>query len=146
MLHKIGNLFEKHQPEKLAPEGQEIVAQIQPVLDIPEVKYVTIDDFAKIMLLVGTIEQCEEVAKSDKLYKLQVNFGAYGMRQILSGIRQHFTQEELLHKQGIFVYNLDPRKLMGNESCGMMLLAENADKKFIRATVEFSVPNGTRLK
>ena len=152
MLHKIGNLFEKHQPDKQALDGQQAVPQAQTAPDTPEVKPVTpvapvtIDDFAKIMLLVGTIEQCEEVAKSDKLYKLQVNFGEYGMRQILSGIRQHFKQEELLHKQSIFVYNLEPRKLMGNESQGMMLLGENAEKKLVRATVEFSVPNGTRLK
>ncbi|MBA3954294.1 methionine--tRNA ligase [Candidatus Dependentiae bacterium] len=147
MLHKIDNLFEKHQPEKIATEQQETATPVQPLaVELPAVNSITIDDFAKIMLLIGTIEQCEEVAKSDKLYKLQVNFGSYGIRQILSGIRQHFTPEELLNKQSIFVYNLEPRKLMGNESQGMMLLAENAEKKLTRATVEYSVPNGTRLK
>ena len=73
---------------------------------------------------MGTIEQCEEVAGSDKLLKLQVNFGTHGMRQIMSGVKKHFSPTDLLHKQAVFVFNLAPRKMMGFESQGMLLTAE----------------------
>lgn len=138
-LKKINNLFEKPMIEK--SETKEIQAPVTVIDDS-----ITIEDFAKVHLSVGTIEQCEIIEQSDKLYKLQVNFGTLGKRQILSGVRKHFAPEELIGKQAVFVTNLKPRKMMGLESQGMLLTAENDQKKlgFISPTI--AVPNGTRLK
>lgn len=107
---------------------------------------ISFDEFAKVQLVVGTIEQCEIIPKSDKLYKMQVNFGPLGMRQILAGVRNYFKPEELIHKQTIFVVNLQPRAILGLESQGMMLVAPDADGTSKMTTVAQSVPNGTRLR
>lgn len=150
MLNKIPNLFEKFQALVSTNETNAPISQAGENLaqktEKSSAENITIDDFSKVMLLVGTIEQCEEMPKSDKMLKLQVNFGPYGMRQVLSGVKKHFAPSDLIGKQGIFVYNLAPRAMMGTESQGMMLFAENEDKKYVRATVEHPVPNGTRLK
>ncbi|RYF77116.1 MAG: methionine--tRNA ligase subunit beta, partial [Cytophagaceae bacterium] len=87
---------------------------------------ITYDDFAKLDIRIGTITEAERVPKSDKLLKLQVNDGMGG-RQILSGIAKHFTPEELIGKQVTFLANLAPRKMMGQVSQGMILMAEDAD-------------------
>lgn len=139
VLHKINPLFAKIEPK---PETNMTTAQeeIKPV-----VAGITIDDFMKVELLVGTIEQCEEVPKSDKLFKLQVNFGPQGVRQILSGIKKSFAQDELIEKQGVFVYNLNPRQMMGLESHGMMLFVKNDEQKLVMVTTLTLVPNGSRL-
>jgi len=148
MLKKIPTLFEKPEPE-ITSVTQEVLAALEAAAEAPAtpaVPDVVIDDVMKMHLLVGTIEQCEEVPKSDKLYKMQVNFGASGMRQILSGIRKHFTPDELIGKQAVFVFNLKPRMMLGLESQGMMLLAEDAEGKLTMTTVARAVPNGTRLR
>ncbi|MGE0206423.1 MAG: methionine--tRNA ligase [Candidatus Babeliales bacterium] len=125
------------------PEKVEKMEPTEKVIT-PEQAYITIDQLTPIELRVGTIEACDHVEKSDKLYKLSVNFGAYGVRQILSGVKQAFKQEELVGKQAIFVYNLQPRKMVGLESQGMMLMAK--DEKGLRLIVpEHAVENGTKL-
>ena len=141
MFKKIENLFVKPEPisnDNAAPVKQETA----PVND----ESITIDEFAKVHLMVGTIEECQEIEQSDKLYKMQVNFGALGMRQILSGVRKHFKVEDLKGKQAVFVVNLKPRKMLGLESQGMMLTAEDADKKLSIVSPHVQVPNGTKLK
>lgn len=143
MLNKINTLFQKYMPQEpvqSASEQKPSENKEQPV------EVIDIKDFAKVMLLVGTIEHCEEVAGSDKLLKLQVNFGPYGMRQILSGVKKWFSPQDLIDKQGVFVYNLAPRKMMGLESQGMMLTAEDEHHNLTRVTVENKVPNGTQLR
>ena len=153
--------FERTTLEQLAIEPWHttfVLTQIPPlfkkyekaqIINIPEqesqMSHITIDDFLKVELLVGTIEQVEEVPKSDKLYKLQVNFGDKGMRQICSGVRQQFKPEELLGKQGVFVYNLQPRSIMGLESQGMMLFAKDDTGKLAITTVGTQVINGSRI-
>lgn len=159
MLNKIPTLFEKYLPtehpkkdnqnhrEKAMQKDQNLTpdANISTSNNIGNSEsIVTIDDVIKVELRVGTIKECVEVAKSDKLYKMLVDFGDYGIRQILAGIKQYYKIEDLLNKQGIFVYNLKPRKLMGLESHGMMLLAKEGDN-LVMATVASSVSNGTRL-
>jgi methionyl-tRNA synthetase len=106
---------------------------------------ITIDDFSKVELLVGTIISCDKVEKSDKLYKLQVDLGERGTRAIFAGVKKFFTPEELVGKQGIFVGNLKPRKIMDDVSEGMMLFAKDSDGNFRMATVSGEVANGTRL-
>lgn len=132
--------IEKKEEKAMQQKTQEVIEQIITEPDI------TIDDVVKVQLRVGTIEQVDEVPKSEKLYVLRVNFGDQGMRQICSGVRAHFKADELLGKQGVFVFNLQPRKMMGLESHGMMLFAENDAGKFEVVAPVNPVPNGTRLR
>lgn len=106
---------------------------------------ISIEDFIKVQLIVGTIEQVEDVPKSDKLLKLQVNFGDKGNRQILSGVKKYFSNDYLNGKQAVFVFNLAPRKMLGLESHGMLLTAQNNEKLEIIVPTG-KVPNGTILK
>lgn len=105
---------------------------------------ITIDDFAKLDLRVGTVINCEEKEGSDKLLRLTVDFGEEGKRNILSGIKQWYQPEDLQGKQFIFVINLAPRKMMGEESEGMILAAEGT-KKPMPIKPKAKVPNGAPL-
>ena len=91
----------------------------------PEIVY---DDFAKLDIRVGTVVAAEKMPKSDKLLKLTIDAGI-DKRTILSGIAKHYSAEEMLGKQVTFIANLAPRKMMGIESQGMILSAEDADGK-----------------
>lgn len=133
-LHKIPTLFEK----PIAKQEEEAEEPMQN-------NFIDITDFTKIELRVGTIESCQQVPKSSKLYQLSVNFGSYGIRTVLSGVRQHFSPEDLIGKQGVFVFNLAPRPMMGIESQGMMLFAPDQEGKNTVVTVSKPVPNGTKL-
>ena len=84
------------------------------------------DDFAKMDIRIGTILEAEKLPKSDKLLKFLVDDG-FEKRTILSGIAKHFSPEEMIGKQVTFLANLAPRKMMGIESNGMILMAENRD-------------------
>lgn len=106
---------------------------------------ISINDFNKVELVVGTIQQCEAVPKSDKLYRLLVDFGDKGERQILSGVRVHFTPEQLIDKQCIFVFNLPSRMMMGLESQGMLLVTQDNAGNWHMVTTA-GVPNGSRLR
>lgn len=108
--------------------------------------FIDITDLAKIELRVGTIIACETVEKSDKLLKMSVDLGELGVRQILGGIRKHYQPEELIGRQGLFVCNLKPRKMLGLESHGMMLIAQDANGKSQLMAPAMGVPNGTRLQ
>lgn len=85
---------------------------------------ITFEDFDKLDLRIGTIVNCEEKEGSEKLLRLTVDFGEDGTRNILSGIKQWYQPEDLKDKQFVFVFNLAPRKMMGEESEGMILAAE----------------------
>ena len=86
-----------------------------------------------------------ELPKSDKLLRMEVNFGDKGIRQVLGGIKQFYKPEDLIGKQGVFVYNLKPRKMMGLESQGMMLTVLEGDE-LKRVVIEGQVTNGERLR
>lgn len=106
---------------------------------------ITIDDFIKVKLIVGTILECEPVKGSNKLYKLSVDMGKLGKKQVLAGVAKFFKPEDLIGKQGAYVQNLKPRKLMGLESQGMMLFAKDEKGNMEMVTVGGKVENGTRL-
>lgn len=108
--------------------------------------HITIDDLIKVELRVGTIIEVEPIEQSDKLYKMQVDLGTLGKRQILAGVRKSFTQDYLIGKQAVFVTNLQPRKMVGLESQGMMLVAKDAEGNLQLSTVGQPVENGTRLQ
>jgi methionyl-tRNA synthetase len=149
MLKKIRTLFQKIEAQPVHAEQKKVE---QPSIaghkataaqDTPEI---VIDDVAKIHLVVGTIEAAEPMSGSDKLVRMKVNLGNYGVRQILAGIQKYYTPEQLIGKQGVFVANLKPRTMMGTESQGMMLLAEDGKGSLQMTTVADMVPNGTRLR
>ncbi|MGB8367625.1 MAG: hypothetical protein WCD44_04680 [Candidatus Babeliales bacterium] len=108
--------------------------------------YITIDDLIKIELVVGSIKECHVIPESEKLLRLIVDFGEKGKRQILAGIKKWYQPEELIGKQGVFVFNLKPRMMLGLESQGMMLGAQDETGKFELATVDAPVTNGTQLR
>lgn len=94
---------------------------------VPMVKdTIEFDDFAKMDIRIGEIVAAEKMEKSKKLLKLTVNDGIK-TRTILSGIAEYFKPEEVIGKQVSFLANLAPRKMMGLESDGMILMAEDAD-------------------
>ena len=138
---KIPVLFERPLEKESSEQTMKPQEEIKPTTPL-----ISIDDFAKVELLVGMIEQAEFVEKSDKLLKLQVDFGEKGKRQIFSGIRKYYAPEELIGKQGTFVFNLHPRKMMGSESQGMMLFAQDAAGMLQIVAPLALVPNGTQLK
>jgi len=112
---------------------------------------ITIDDFAKVELVVGTITECVPVKGSEKLLQLTVDLGKRGQRNIFAGVAKYFKPEDLIGKQGVFVANLKRRKIMGSYSEGMMLCAKEARPRsddqgvFTIATVADKVENGTLL-
>ncbi len=96
-------------------------------LKVPPLKEtIQYDDFAKMDIRIGTILEAEKLPKSDKLLKFLVDDG-FEKRTILSGVAKHFSPEEMIGKQVTFLANLAPRKMMGIESNGMILMAENRD-------------------
>ena len=114
--------------ESLAPQEKkaEAPAKKEPKT-VEEKPEITIDDFAKVDLKVGEVMACKKHPKADKLLVLQVRIGEE-VRQIVSGIANHYTEEELVGKKVIVVANLKPVKLRGEESRGMILAAEDDEK------------------
>jgi methionyl-tRNA synthetase len=106
---------------------------------------ITIEDFAKIDLKVGTILSAQKVEKADKLLNLQIDLG-FEKRTILSGIAQHFSPEEIIGKQVVVVANLAPRKMRGIESNGMILMAEDKEGKLHFVKPENAIGNGSDVR
>jgi methionyl-tRNA synthetase len=134
--HALGEpalLFEKIEDEVIAAQVKRLMDNknkmeiaSQPVTPLkPEIVF---DDFSKLDIRVGNVVAAEKMPKSDKLLKLTVNSGL-DTRTILSGIAKHYSPEEMLGKQVTFIANLAPRKMMGLESQGMILMAEDKDGK-----------------
>lgn len=92
---------------------------------------ISFDDFAKLDLRVGTIIAAERVPKADKLLKLTIDLGEAQPRTVVSGIAMHFAPEQLPGQQVVLVANLEPRKMRGVESQGMVLMAEDASGKLV---------------
>ena len=131
IITNIGHLFSQMedsivqtQVQKLADAKQEnlLAGKTVPILK-EEIQY---DDFAKMDIRIGTIIEAEKVAKSKKLLKLKIEDGIK-QRTILSGIGEYFQPENIIGQQVSFLANLAPRKMMGMESEGMILMAEDKD-------------------
>ncbi len=123
--------------------NEESMVEIQE--EVKEEQSITIDDVVKVDIRVGTIVTCQAVEGSEKLVRSQVDFGDFGMRQIFSGVRPSLTPEMLQGTQAIFVVNLKPRKMMGQESQGMMLVTKNNENDIIPVRPVSTVPNGAKL-
>ena len=102
-------------------------------------------DFNKIDIRIGTVTSAEEVEGSEKLIKMEVDFGETGKRQILAGIKAWYKPEDLKGKQLPFIINIEPRKLMGFESQGMVLAADSNDNAVL-FMLDKSVEDGTPVK
>ncbi|MCZ8022297.1 MAG: methionine--tRNA ligase [Cyclobacteriaceae bacterium] len=117
------------QVEKLQSVKKKKMETAQETNSVKPIKEtIVFDDFAKIDIRIGKVVAAEKMEKSDKLLKLTVQSGV-DTRTILSGIAKHYTPEQMLGKQVTFVANLAPRKMMGLESQGMILMAEDAQGK-----------------
>ena len=114
------------------------------VVDIEAKPEITYDDFAKLQFQVGEIIACEAVAKSKKLLCSQVKIGSQ-IKQIVSGIKAHYSPEEMVGKKVMVVVNLKPAKLAGVLSEGMLLCAEDADGKLSLMVPEKKMPAGAEI-
>ncbi len=111
---------------------------------VEETNLITIQDFAKVQLKIGIVLSAERVKKSEKLIRLEVDTGE--QRQIVAGIGNAYAPEELVGRKIAVVTNLQPAKLMGVESQGMLLAATGADGKPVFLTPERDVEPGSRIK
>ena len=102
----------------------------------------TFDEFQKMDIRVGTVLAAEKVAKTKKLLKLTVDTGI-DTREIVSGIAEHFTPEQLIGRQVLVLVNLEPRELRGIVSRGMILMAEDASGKLRLLQPDEAVNNGS---
>lgn len=142
----IGLLFEKVEDATVAAQVQKLAdAKQQNLLagkEVPALKEeIQYDDFAKMDIRIGTIIEAEKVAKSKKLLKLKIEDGIK-QRTILSGIGEHFQPENIIGQQVSFLANLAPRKMMGMESEGMILMAEDKDGSLAFVQPSKNVWNG----
>jgi methionyl-tRNA synthetase len=124
-------LFEKIEDETIDKQVQKLLDakrmnELEGKTVAPLKENIQFDDFAKLDIRIGTILEAEAVKKSKKLLKFLIDDGI-GKRTILSGIAEHFTPEEMVGKQVTFIANLAPRMMMGIESQGMILMAEDKD-------------------
>ncbi len=103
------------------------------------------DDFAKLEIKIGKIVDAEEIPKSKKLLKLKVDIGEDEPRQLVAGIKQQYTPAELVGRLVVVLANLQPAKLMGVESKGMILAAD-LNGKAILLQPDSEVPPGTRVR
>ena len=110
----------------------------------PEVPQIAFDDFAKVEMTVCKVLSCENVKKSDKLLKFMLDDGSRNPRQILSGIAKYYKPEDLVGKTVVACTNLAPRKMMGQESCGMLLSAEK-DGRLDLVMLDDSIAAGAKL-
>jgi methionyl-tRNA synthetase len=133
--------------ESATPALNPIAETLHPLTDaVPNTPQIAIDDFVKIDLRVARILVAERIPKADKLLRLEVDLG-YEKRQILSGIAQWYTPEELIGRNIVVIANLAPRKMRGLESHGMLLAASHGeDGKPVLATFAEEIALGSRLK
>ena len=137
---------ELHPPveEAAGDEAGEEAGDAAEVIDIEAKPEITFEDFGKMQFQVGEIIACEEVKKSRKLLCSQVKIGSQ-VKQIVSGIKAHYTAEEMVGKKVMVLVNLKPAKLAGVLSEGMLLCAEDADGNLALMTPERDMPAGAEI-
>ncbi|MBD5466565.1 MAG: methionine--tRNA ligase [Lachnospiraceae bacterium] len=116
----------------------------EPGIDIEAKPEITYDDFAKLQFQVGEIIACEEVPKSKKLLCSKVKIGSE-IKQIVSGIKQHYTAQEMVGKKVMVLVNLKPATLAGVVSEGMLLCAEDAEGRLALVSPEKPMPSGAEI-
>lgn len=143
VMEQVETMFEKRNAASGAQEEQKAETPAD-VIDIEPKEPISYDDFAKCQFQVGEIIECKEVPKSKKLLCSQVRVGS-SVKQILSGIKQHYTAEEMVGKKVMVLVNLQPREIAGMMSEGMLLCAEDADGNLALVTPEKAMPAGAEI-
>ena len=150
-LKKVMEKVEAMEAEQKASDGTSRTEEenagaeeAEPVIDIEPKPEITYDDFAKLQFQVGEIIACEAVPKSKKLLCSQVKIGSQ-VRQIVSGIKAHYSPEQMVGKKVMVVVNLKPAKLAGVMSEGMLLCAEDADGNLSLMVPEKEMPAGAEI-
>ena len=106
---------------------------------------ISLDDWAKIDIRTGTILEAKPHPDADKLLILKIDEGKEEPRQLVAGLKEHYTEEELKGKQVIFLANLEPKELRGELSQGMILAAVEGDELSI-LTTDKKVPNNAKVQ
>ncbi|MBR5509784.1 MAG: methionine--tRNA ligase [Lachnospiraceae bacterium] len=138
----VNEVLAKVEEKKAAEEAAK--APKEPVIDIEPKANISYDDFAKLQFQVGEILSCEAVPKADKLLCSQVKIGSQ-VRQIVSGIRSSYTPEEMVGKKVMVLVNLEPRKIRGLVSEGMLLCAEDENGVLSLMAPEKTMPAGAEI-
>src|SRR5207245_10141599 len=105
---------------------------------------VTIDEFKRLEMRVGTVVEVSRVPRTNKLYKVVVDLGVHGRKQTATSLVDYYKEEELLHKRGIFLANLKPSTFAGQKSEGMLLAASEGDKLDL-LVIDIDVADGSRV-
>lgn len=143
LFPKIEDTLVANEIEFLKASQQEASAEIKAAA--PQKANVSFDDFTKLDIRLGTIIEAEKVPKADKLLKLTVDTGI-DTRTIVSGIAEHYAPEEIIGKTVSVLLNLEPRKIRGVESQGMILMAEDAEGKLSFMTPEKGFGAGGEIR
>ena len=141
-LKEVMERVEQLHPAK--PQEEEKKEEEQPVMDREPKPEITFEDFEKMQFQVGEIIACEEVKKSKKLLCSQVKIGSQ-VKQIVSGIKGHYTAQEMVGKKVMVLVNLKPAKLAGVLSEGMLLCAEDEKGELTLMTPEKPMPAGAEI-
>ena len=141
VMAKAEEIKQKQIAEAKAESGE---TEPEQGIDIEAKPEITFDDFMKMQFQVGEIIACEEVKKSKKLLCSQVKIGSE-VKQIVSGIKQHYSAEEMVGKKVMVLVNLKPAKLAGVLSEGMLLCAEDAEGKLALMVPEKPMPAGAEI-
>ncbi|MAE84668.1 MAG: methionine--tRNA ligase [Flammeovirgaceae bacterium] len=144
LFEKIEDTVVEQQVQKLMETKKANEAEASGPNVTPAKEEMTFDDFMKMDLRVGQIKTAEKVEKSNKLLKFTVDTGL-DTRTIVSGIAKHFSPEEMIGKKVVVLSNLAPRKIMGIESQGMLLFAENADGDLKAVSPSEDAMNGATI-
>ena len=142
VVAKADEMFEQRRKEAGIPAEE--AKEEEAVIDVEAKPEITFDDFVKMQFQVGEIVSCEAVPKSKKLLCSQVKIGS-ATKQIVSGIRAHYTPEEMVGKKVMVLVNLKPAKLAGVLSEGMLLCAEDAEGNLALVTPEKPMPAGAEI-
>lgn len=150
VINKPGLLFEKIEDEEITKQVEKLLAtkKANETVDsqtTPEKDAITFDDFTKIDIRTATILEAEKVPKTTKLLKLKIDTGL-DIRTIVSGIAEYYVPEAIIGRQISIIANLEPRKIKGIESQGMILMAEDKDGKLVMVAPDSKVSNGSMIK
>ena len=143
VMEKVEVIQAKQKAAMAAASGEEEKEE-EAAIDLEPKEEITFEDFGKMQFQVGEIISCEAVPKSKKLLCSQVKIGSQ-VKQIVSGIRKHYTPEEMVGKKVMVLVNLKPAKLAGVLSEGMLLCAEDAEGNLALMTPEKAMPAGAEI-
>jgi methionyl-tRNA synthetase len=149
-INKPGLLFEKIEDEAINRQIEKLLAtkrsnEVASAKVLTGKSPVSFDEFSKIDIRTATILEAEKVPKTTKLLKLKIDTGL-DVRTIVSGIAEYYEPQDIIGRQISIVANLEPRKIKGIESKGMILMAEDKDGRLVMVKPVSNVNNGSTIK